>query len=83
MFGLGTLEIVMILLIVLIVFGAKRLPQLGRGMGQGIKDFKNALSDTEEEPALPVAAAKEGVKEEVKEAPAEAFKEAEEVTSVK
>lgn len=79
MFGLGTLEIVMILLIVLIVFGAKRLPQLGRGMGQGIKDFKNALSDTEEEPALPVAAAKEAAKE----APAEVFKEAEEVTSGK
>ena len=81
MFGLGTLEIVMILLIVLIVFGAKRLPQLGRGMGQGIKDFKSALSG--DEAAAPTEALKEAVKEPVSEAPVETLVEAEEVSAGK
>ena len=82
MFGLGTLEIVMILLIVLIVFGAKRLPQLGRGMGQGIKDFKSALSD-EEAAAAPTEALKEAATESVSEASVETLVEAEEAPAGK
>jgi sec-independent protein translocase protein TatA len=43
--SLGFPEILMILLIVIILFGAAKLPQLGRGLGQGIKNFKNALNE--------------------------------------
>ncbi len=45
---LGLPEILIILLIVLLLFGAKRLPEIGRGLGEGIKSFKKALSGKEE-----------------------------------
>jgi len=46
MFGnLGFGEIVMILLIVLLVFGAKRLPEIGSSIGKGIREFKRSISD--------------------------------------
>lgn len=41
---LGLPEILIILLIVLLLFGAKRLPEIGKGLGEGIKSFKKALS---------------------------------------
>jgi sec-independent protein translocase protein TatA len=51
MFGLGMPELVVILIIVLVVFGASRLPQLGEGLGKAIKGFKKGLSsdDNKEE----------------------------------
>ena len=45
MFGLGTTELMIILVIVIIVFGAKRIPMLGKGIGQGIRDFRQALRE--------------------------------------
>ena len=42
--NIGTLEIVIILIIALIVFGPKRLPELGRSMGRGMREFKNSLT---------------------------------------
>jgi sec-independent protein translocase protein TatA len=42
MFNLGGGEIILILAIVLILFGAKKLPELAKGLGQGIKEFKKA-----------------------------------------
>ena len=42
MFNLGGGEIILILAMVLILFGAKRLPELAKGLGQGIKEFKKA-----------------------------------------
>lgn len=43
--GLGMGELVLIFLVVLLVFGAKRIPEIARGIGQGIKEFKNATND--------------------------------------
>lgn len=49
MFGnLGAGEIVILLLIALLVFGANRLPDAGRAVGKGLREFKRALSDAEE-----------------------------------
>ncbi len=47
MFGLGTPELVVILVIVMVLFGASRLPQLGRGVGEAIRNFKKGISETE------------------------------------
>ncbi len=48
MFGLGTQEIMIILLVVLVVFGAGKLPQIGKGMGEAIKNFKKSVKDVED-----------------------------------
>ncbi len=47
--GLGMSELVIILLIVIVIFGASRLPQLGKGLGEGIRNFKGSLKSGEEE----------------------------------
>ena len=48
MFGLGTPELVVILGIAFLVFGGKKLPEIGAGLGKGIKAFKKGLKDVEE-----------------------------------
>jgi TatA/E family protein of Tat protein translocase len=45
MFGLGSGELLIILAIVVLVFGAKKLPQLGDGLGKALKGFKKAVND--------------------------------------
>ena len=47
--GLGPWEIILILAVVLVLFGAKKLPELAKGMGQGIKEFKKASRDVNNE----------------------------------
>ena len=47
MFGLGMPELIIILVIVLVIFGANRLPQLGEGLGKAIKGFKKGIADAE------------------------------------
>jgi sec-independent protein translocase protein TatA len=49
MFGLGMPELLVILVIVLVIFGANRLPQLGEGLGKAIKGFKKGLTDSPED----------------------------------
>ena len=44
MFGLGSQELIIILVIVVVLFGAKRLPQLGAGLVKGIKNFKKGIN---------------------------------------
>ncbi len=46
MFGLGMPELIIILVIVLVIFGANRLPQLGEGLGKAIRGFKKGISDS-------------------------------------
>jgi sec-independent protein translocase protein TatA len=48
-FGIGTVEIVLILVVALIVFGPKRLPELGRSMGRGIREFKNSVTSDKDD----------------------------------
>lgn len=43
----GFTEILMLLVLVLLLFGAKRLPEIGASMGKGIKEFKRSISDTQ------------------------------------
>ncbi len=49
LFGLGFQEILLILLIVLLLFGAKKIPELARGMGRGIREFKDASKEVKKE----------------------------------
>ena len=48
MFGFGATELVIILLIVVIIFGARRLPEIGSGVGKAIKNFKTGISGKDE-----------------------------------
>ncbi|MBI9083701.1 MAG: twin-arginine translocase TatA/TatE family subunit [Desulfobacterales bacterium] len=48
MFGIGMPELIIILVIILIIFGAGKLPEIGAGVGKAIKNFKSATSSTEE-----------------------------------
>lgn len=64
--GLGWTEVVVVLFLILLLFGAKRLPELARGFGKSIKEFKKATTEIEtdirsaieDEPVTPTPAAK-------------------------
>lgn len=45
MFGLGTTEILVIAIIVLLLFGGKKIPELMKGLGKGVKSFKDGMKD--------------------------------------
>jgi len=49
MFGMGPWELALIFLVILLLFGAKRLPDIAHGMGKGIREFKKAVKDTQDE----------------------------------
>ncbi len=49
MFGLGPWELLLIFLAVLLLFGAKRLPEIAQGLGKGIREFKKSMKDTSDE----------------------------------
>jgi sec-independent protein translocase protein TatA len=62
MFGLGMQELLIILVIVVVLFGATRLPQIGSGIGQAIRNFKKGVSESDE---IDVTPKKESKKEEI------------------
>ena len=51
--NVGPLEIAVVLVIVLVVFGPKRLPELGKSMGKGIREFKSSLSSDKDDDEVP------------------------------
>jgi sec-independent protein translocase protein TatA len=54
MFGMGTGEMILIAVVVMVLFGAKKLPQLGEGLGKAIRGFQKAMSPTDEKPVKPL-----------------------------
>jgi sec-independent protein translocase protein TatA len=63
-FGIGTWEIVLILVVIFLIFGATKLPQLGSAIGQGIRNYKRGMREVkaEEEEAQKLENAKESLK---------------------
>lgn len=49
MFGIGHWEIFVILLVILLVFGAKRIPDMAQGLGRGIREFRKAMREVQDE----------------------------------
>jgi sec-independent protein translocase protein TatA len=48
--NIGPLEIIILLVIVLVIFGPKRLPELGKGLGKGMREFKDSITGKDDEP---------------------------------
>jgi sec-independent protein translocase protein TatA len=49
MFGLGTTEILVIAIIILLLFGGKKIPELMKGLGKGVKSFKDGMKEVEKD----------------------------------
>ncbi len=49
MFGLGTSELILILVIALVIFGGSKIPELGASLGKGIRNFKKGLQSVDED----------------------------------
>jgi sec-independent protein translocase protein TatA len=48
--NLGPTELIIILIIVILIFGVNKIPKLGKGLGEGIRNFKSSLKEGQEEP---------------------------------
>lgn len=53
MFGLGMPELIVILVIIIVIFGIGKLPEIGEGLGKAIRGFRRSLSESEPPPSLP------------------------------
>ena len=67
MFGIGVPELIIILIIVLIIFGAGKLPEIGAGLGKGIRNFKKATKGEDEIDVTPKKEVESDEKSEQKE----------------
>ena len=65
MFGLGMQEIIVIALIILLLFGGKKIPELMKGMGKGVKSFKDGMKEVDDE-VKEIKEVKEMTEEEVR-----------------
>jgi sec-independent protein translocase protein TatA len=64
--GIGAQELILILLVILLLFGAKKIPEMAQGLGKGMREFRKAMKETQDELTKPEPPAKEK-KEETKE----------------
>lgn len=53
-FRLGPMEMIVVLVVAVLVFGGKKIPELGKGLGEGIRNFKSALTGHDDEPKKPL-----------------------------
>ncbi|MEC7227559.1 MAG: twin-arginine translocase TatA/TatE family subunit [Candidatus Latescibacterota bacterium] len=70
MFGMGHIEILIIFLIILLIFGAKRIPEMAQGLGKGIREFRTAMRDVQEEIDINAPASNNAQKGNIETAPA-------------
>lgn len=61
---IGTWEIILIVLVILLIFGGKKIPELMKGLGKGVKSFKDGVNGKEDEDASDPSDKKEDVKKE-------------------
>ena len=64
MFHPGFSELVIIMVIVFVIFGAGKIPQLGEGLGKGIRNFRSGIKESPKEIEKPASSVKEGAKSE-------------------
>jgi sec-independent protein translocase protein TatA len=62
--NIGPLEIIVVLIIVLVIFGPKRLPEMGRSLGRGIREFKNSVTSSDEDEPREIEHSREEAREE-------------------
>jgi sec-independent protein translocase protein TatA len=61
--GIGAQELILILLVILLLFGAKKIPEMAQGLGKGMREFRKAMKETQDELTKPEPPAEEKKKD--------------------
>ena len=61
--GIGAQELILILLVILLLFGAKKIPEMAQGLGKGMREFRKAMKETQDELTKPEPPSEEKKKE--------------------
>ena len=61
--GIGAQELILILLVILLLFGAKKIPEMAQGLGKGMREFRKAMKETQDELTKPEPPSEEKEKE--------------------